>query len=342
MVEFENVIMNVNGLKAILNLPDAPKGEDIVHGLPHYNPQTFYRVDDYPACPTSWMNGSSKAGSFFFPLYLNRHLWLDFTQNSSNPKYVAIVISVQGINPVTGQPSKILRLEQYKDNCPIHNIPFKGERLCESCNYRWPPKNYLSSSVDTPLWIDGWRLEPGKIRGFLITEEMIKGVAAQLIGDERVWAIGVAFYLSRNPRPVPPFFPRPSGISTTMGMEGPLFSDATKPVLPPFPSPYVDSSSQIPSTMGASESILERYPRKKSINPIQESSKIEIAAGAKIAQDLDKSDTLALTDYDDEPVAMMFINYCSIADFNTIIAGGKSPAAMNTEGFLQNLQTGNP
>ncbi len=87
----------------------------------------------------------------------------------SHDHHVAIVLSVQGVNPITGQQTKKLRLEQYREKCPVHDCEFGHDRFCKECEYKWPAQNYLTTT-STPsgqLWIDGWRAQDGKIAGFL-------------------------------------------------------------------------------------------------------------------------------------------------------------------------------
>lgn len=195
--------MQINGLTCTLNLPEAPKGEG-VHALPPYARREVYSVDDWEGCPANWMHGSAKAASYFVGVEPGRHLWLDFNENWGDKHDVAIVISVQGINPVTGKKTDTIRLEQYREKCPVHDKAFGADRFCADCGYRWPAQNYLATA-STPmglLWVDGWRADGERIRGFLISEETMSGVAAQLIGNDRVYAIGIAFYRSKQPKPV--------------------------------------------------------------------------------------------------------------------------------------------
>lgn len=214
---FCNLFMEVNGLKCQINLPNAPEGKGI-HNLPPYAARPVYKVDEFPACPTNWMHGSAKASSYFFPVGKGKHMWFDFNDNRSHTHHLAIVMSIQGINPITGQQSKILRLEQYREKCPVHtNEDFKQDRFCEKCDFKWPSQNYMTT-VSTPgglLWVDGWRTAAETIRGFLITAETMKGIATQVIGEDRVWAIGVAFYLSKEPKPSRP---AGSGLLRSAGM----------------------------------------------------------------------------------------------------------------------------
>jgi hypothetical protein len=209
--------MEVNGLFAEFNMPPAiksktiknAKGEEIEvkHGLPPYGRRKVFEVDKYPACPTNWMHGSSKASSYFVPIKEEHGMWLDFNRNKNHTHDVAIVISIQGVNPITGQKTDTLNLEQYKENCPVHNVPFKQGRFCEECKYEWPKQNYLCTTGQPWgfLWLDGFRKANGQVRQYIFTEEEAKGVAKNIIGKDRVFAIGVGFYLSKNPKPKPVF-----------------------------------------------------------------------------------------------------------------------------------------
>jgi hypothetical protein len=198
----KNYMMEVNGMKAAINTPEALEGENVFN-LPPYEPKTPNVVDEYKACPENWMHGSDKASSYFVSVQKDRGLWFDFTPNEDHTHHVAVAISVQGVNPVTGQKCTALRLEQYKKQCPIHKVDFQQDRYCPECGYKWPAQNYISTTTGQPLWLDGFRNENGRVRQYIITEEEIKGIASQTIGDDRVWAIGFAFYLSKQPKPRP-------------------------------------------------------------------------------------------------------------------------------------------
>jgi len=161
--------MRVNGLVASINTPHALKSEFIltcecgnswttnpdpsrrgktcpkckskkitvkekINDLPPHDEQPAYIVDEYPACPEDWMHGSTTAGSYFVPTKTGRGMWFDFTGNMSNRHHVAIVISVQGINAITGHPTnkkEWLGLQQIKNKCPIHNCKLGHNRYCE-------------------------------------------------------------------------------------------------------------------------------------------------------------------------------------------------------------------
>ena len=235
--------MTVNGLTCSLNAPPAldirknSRGEETQHGLPPHNERPAYKVDEYPACPSSWMHGSNKAGSYFVAIEEGQGMWLDFNPCAKSKYHVAVVISVQGVNPITGQKSDKLRLEQYKECCPVHeNEKFKQDRFCEKCGFAWPAQNYLATT-GTPVryfWLDGFRNADGTVRQYIFTAEEMKGVASQIIGKDRVFAIGIAFYLSKKEKPVKEESPaRGSWIYATPQAMG--FSDP-----PPVDDLYID------------------------------------------------------------------------------------------------------
>jgi len=52
--------------------------------------------------------------------------------------------------------------------------------------------------------LDGFRSEDGTIRQYVFTEKESRGVAAAIIGKDRVQALGISFFLSKTQRPQPP------------------------------------------------------------------------------------------------------------------------------------------
>jgi len=198
-------------LKCVFNMPEKIKSEfnseeEMAHFLPPYAPADVYPVDEYEACPTNWMNGSDVTSSYFVGVKEDHGMWLDFNECFYHTHDVAVVISIQGINPITGQKmvaEKALKLEQYHKKCPIHKVNFKQDRYCEKCGFKWPGQNYLSTT-GTPemmMWLDGFRTPEGKVRQYIFTEDKMRGVANQLIGEARVFAIGIAYYLSKHKKP---------------------------------------------------------------------------------------------------------------------------------------------
>jgi hypothetical protein len=130
-------------------------------------------------------------------------MWLDF--NDMHTLYdVAIVISIQGVNAITGLETEDVILEQYKEECPKHKTKFGPHRYCEKCGFRWPKQNYLCSTGQPlgQLWIDGFRAADGFVRQYILSEDKMKGVACNIIGEsKRVHAIGLSFFLSKSQKP---------------------------------------------------------------------------------------------------------------------------------------------
>jgi hypothetical protein len=209
-MSIKNKTMTVNGLGVRFNMPAAVKpriinGKEVPSGLPPHAPVTPYAVDEYPACPTDWMPGSSKAGSFFVGVQEGKGVWLDFNDCASHTHHVAAIVSVQGVNPITGMKQDKMQLEQYADKCPKHDEPFKSDRFCEKCGYSWPAQNYITTAA-TPqpyFWLDGFRNAVGQVKQYIVTAEESKGVAAQILKKDRVFAIGIAFFLSKEAKPQP-------------------------------------------------------------------------------------------------------------------------------------------
>jgi len=345
-----NQTMIVNGLSCIVNLPNAPKGGG-THRLPPGHPINTYKVDEFPGCPTDWMNGSSKASSYFFPIEVGKHMWLDFNMNINHTHHIAIVLSIQGINPITGLPSKILRLEQYHDKCPKHDIDFKQDRFCEKCDDKWPAQNYMTTTSCPRglFWIDGFR--SGKnVRGFLITEEVTKGIAAQMIGEDRVWAIGIAFYLSKKEKPASS---SPLRAMSSMGISGMgmssmsadmSFADSVSPDYQVGKQQWLSQDGAPRNSISGETKTcgMDSVPKMRSRQAMNvEVAKVEIAAGAEIAQELSYPDPEALDFYQDEPAGIIYGNYCLMDNFEKIMGIGVKDLTAGGKGFMKDLNIGN-
>ena len=196
--------MGKNNLFCGLNTPEAlisKEGEEeISHRLPPYAKRKSLLVDEYSLCPSNWMKSEGKLTSYFAPIKEGNGMWLDFNKCWENKYDVAIVVSVQGINPITGLPCNDAQLEQYIEECPKCKEKFGLNRLCKKCGYVWPKQNYICTT-STPygnLWIDGFRAADGIVRQYILTQEKIRGVASNIIGEDRVYAIGVSFFLSKK------------------------------------------------------------------------------------------------------------------------------------------------
>lgn len=213
--------MESNGFFCGLNMVDALKsreneGGEISHELPPYNWRASFLVDEYPSCPENWMRSSGRMSSYFVPVKEGNGIWLDFNKNSNHNYHVAIVVSIQGVNAITGLPCNDPQLEQYIDECPVHKTAFGHNRLCEKCGFKWPKQNYISTtstSLDR-LWIDGFRAANGIVQQYILTEKTMRGVASNVIGSNRVYAIGISFFLSKNPKPINSAIYKSSSVSS--------------------------------------------------------------------------------------------------------------------------------
>lgn len=379
-----NTEMSVNGYKATLHLPKAvrrvinPDGTEAIAALPPGAPRPAFVVDEYPACPTGWMHGSGNASSYFIPIEAEHGMWLDFNANVYNTHHVALVISVQGINPVTGLKADPIRLEQYRNNCPIHNVAFTQDRFCAECKRKWPAQNYIATT-GTPngyLWLDGFMTEEGVVRQWFFTEEEAKGVAAQLIKQERVHAIGIAIYRSKAPKPpvtrqiLRGSYSLYSG-DITIGCAGASWNKLSSPSyecqnlasVEQFSMGCNDGAFINNSTSGLEKEIKTGGPipttphkashlnsklilgsrktrglNRESAEIEKNAKKIEVGAGARINQTI-YQDPENLDFWEETPVGFIYINYCQNEDAKKILAAGRRED--KTEGFLDGLKLSN-
>lgn len=201
--------MSVNGFTAALHMPQAlasrhSGGVEVDQGLPPYAPRLAYKVDDIAAAPEDWQRSQPPiAASYMTAVKVGHGAWLDFNGNRNHEYDVAIQVSVQGINAISGLKVDGFGLNQYNEICPRHQVRLGHDRFCGSCNYRWPAQDYLTTAAEGSagcLWLDGFRAADGTVRQFVFTGEEGRGVAEQLLGEERSFSIGVAFYRSVRPR----------------------------------------------------------------------------------------------------------------------------------------------
>jgi len=374
-------LMTINGLAAEINTPTALQG-DSLHSLPPHAQVAAFVVDEYPACPDVWEHGSDKASSYFVSLEAGKGMWFDFTHNQHNKYHVAIVISVQGVNPITGKPITELCLVQHQKQCPIHKVDFQQDRYCPKCNYKWPAQNYIATTTgEIHLWLDGFRSEDGEIRQYIISEEQARGIAKQIEDRDpefkRVWAIGFAFYLSKDPKPTPPTTPVRMASnwqvgSSTMGL-GRSFTSLDSynsrhyHAVPNTPTKsYIqspESQNELHSnldTPGSNSckttapvnrgSVLKRAGMgKRSIGalstapmrPIEkvvEKTKLEVGAGARINQDIG-IDPNPIDFWQEEPAGMIYVNFTDPDTLKQILDAGKRQDAI--DGALNEMKVGN-
>lgn len=350
--------MSVNDLCCIFNMPQALKsqineGKEVSQGLPPHAPRKAFKVDEYD-CPTSWMHGSSLANSYFVPVVSERGMWLDFNQNAGHRHHLAILISVQGLNPLDGQSlvDGAMHLRQYKHKCPVHDVEFGADRFCEKCGYKWVPQNYLATT-GTPtglLWLDGFLASDGVVRQYYFTEEEAKGVAHQVLGAEKkVYSIGIAFYLSKEPKPVVKYDSYRGGSSVYSmnacfgGLESmqdcepaALSMSVSKNASKQHTNSNVTRSLKR-TKLGATASVDSESSFEDFIDTTQKM--LEIGAGAKIDQKV-YADPNDIDFWQDKPAGVLYINYCSVEQATSILKKGQKDRTKKGEGFLAGLNTG--
>jgi hypothetical protein len=353
MDEFDNYsdsVMTVNGLTCTLHMPEMlaprykknPDGtesrEEIPQGLPRYAPRRAFKVDEYE-CPPNWEHGSSLAGSYFVPVQAGRGLWLDFSSNRQHTHDVAVVVSIQGVNPITGasQVDGDIRLEQYRTQCPKHNKDFKQDRFCEECGYKWAGQNYLSTtSPGYSLWIDGVMTQDGEIRQYYFTEEEAKGFAHQVISKEKkVYAIGVAFYLSKEEKPKVTYS-HTSFTYNSLEMYG-----STYPMYGIQPKYLCNISTAVSlcSARGAGGQMMSDCDDGGGLESFGGQKSLDIALGSKINQKI-YDDPKELSYWQEKPAGFIYVNYCPMNEVKNILLRGKKDLTNGGEGFLKGLKVG--
>jgi hypothetical protein len=348
--------------------------------LPPGFPVEPYVVDEYLGCPTNWMHGSDISSSYFLEVVAGSGMWLNFNNCYNHTHEVAIVISIQGINPITGQKmigKNRLRLEKYNKKCPIHNVDFEQDRFCPKCGYKWPSQNYIATT-GTPqgfLWIDGFRNKDGSVRQYIFTEEELKGVASQKIGKERVFAIGIAFYLSKEKKQkylgsidrredlLPSY---PTSIFEYWGTETNTphcywasssdsgYSNYSKDfeirdnkylnkksgfrAVQAYSFSEVLNNNNIVPNKFYNKTISKKQEKVIKLKPIKPVKKLEIGAGSLIKQ-IVYIDPKEIDFWEEKPAGMIYINYSDKESIRNIIEMGKREESK--EGFLKGIELAN-
>lgn len=182
-----------NGYSAQLMEAERLKG-DRLHALPPGRPISAIPIHCLPGAPEGWIRDP---GSYVVKVNKECGLWFDWRGNDEFN--TAVVPTVKGMNPITGMQTENVFMQQYREKCPKHDIPFAHGLYCEKCGYKWPAQNYVSNP--NILWWDGFRQADGSVRQFFFTEEDMKDVASAIIGKENtVPAFGFAFYRCTNDR----------------------------------------------------------------------------------------------------------------------------------------------
>lgn len=356
-------------LMATKRLPD--------HGRPHALPPgehvPVYPVDALPGCPEDWMRGQ---GSYVCPVAPDWGLWFNFTQNDAHS--TAVLMSVKGMNPITGQKLEGLGLEKYQSKCPVHNIDFKGELFCEKCNYKWPPQSFVS--YPNTLWWDGFRQPDGTVRQFFFSEDEKRDIASAVIGKQNtVPAFGFAFYQTKEPR-----FKMSRGMtrggnmkykSSGPGGQSVGFSSLSSAVYGISYNANTNSTNYAAKEQSLTSSLMDfsgvepcsampdmgfdsdepsvlcfsPEPEVKTSSVLRgmqvnctkrvEKKDVAVGAGAQIQQDL-LSDSLELEKWKKEPTAIIRLYFVFREEFGQIIGKGLLDLEGKKQGYLDGLPVG--
>jgi hypothetical protein len=180
-----------------------------------------------------------------------------------------------------------------------------------------------------------------------------------------VFAIGIAFYLSKQPKPPPaPVVMRGGGY---MGAAGSGWNHTQKRYMSSLnehlcsgggaqsamnPADIMSQGMTSPKTpsgevptsgggieFGASAGDVLDYAAP----PEVETKSVEVGAGAKIHQQLCfPDDSNPAEFYQEKPAALIYANYCLPDDFKRIMEAGAADRTKGGEGFLSGLNKGNP
>jgi hypothetical protein len=208
-------MMSVGAFQAQVHLPVGAvsrhdsRGREIVQQLPPYALAQVHRVDDCMNAPLSWQRSSSDVSVYVVGVKEGDGMWLYFDPSSRLDRHFAVIANMQGINAITCLPASDTTLVQYRHRCPVHETPFMGSnRFCGDCGFEWPAQSYIASASNAPRWIDGFRVTgangrpSGEVRQFLFTSDTSRGVAANLIGNDRTFNLKFSFFEGpQKPRP---------------------------------------------------------------------------------------------------------------------------------------------
>jgi hypothetical protein len=366
--------MEVGGYTATLQRARRLVDRGSPHQLPSGTPVPVYPVDMFPGCPDEWNRG---AGSFVCPVDADWGLWFDWTKN--NELNTAILTSVKGMNPVTGQKIDSLSLAKYVEKCPVHDVDFEGDqRLCPKCGYKWPTQSYVSHP--NTLWWDGFRQPDGTVRQFFFSEDEKRDIAGLVLGKENVMpAFGFAFFKTKQERVPPRREETPRGLSKgpylgwtteysygggepvygSAGLSKGLSADFDEPdelfalggeesFLPDSSEPKITcSTGPTGQTAGGTKSFrggprkrrAGRAATKRLLRSAGPVKEVAVGAGAEIRQDL-KADPLSPDGWKDKPEALIRLYFVFEPQFKDIVDKGIHDVDGSPEGFMKDLPTG--
>jgi len=338
--------MEIGSFKASLMKAKRLKG-DRVHGLPPGDRVDVFPIGALPGCPEGWVRA---AGTYVCPVDADWGLWFDFTMNDAYN--TAIIPSVKGMNPITGQKIEHISMEQYRDKCPIHGTEFSHDRYCEKCDYKWPPQNYVCHP-DT-LWWDGFRSPDGNVRQFFFTDEEKKDIASLVIGKENtVPAFGFVFYQTKNPRNIRPpkylrgdptfFSPLHTPQQWNISYGGVKYGAGGSAAGSSSESYTISHSAEVASQgfLKSVDSYVE--PKRSALGYGKEKQSVKdvsVGGGARINQKL-SPDPLALDAWTEKESGLIRLYFVFEEQFRQIVEkGGIKDISGTEEGYLSGLPLG--
>jgi hypothetical protein len=348
--------MSYKGFKAKIMRAQRLTGTG-VHGLPPGTGIEVFPVDAFEEPLSHWIKGS---GNYVVPVDADWGLWFDFTMNDQ--MNTAVLLSIKGMNPVTGQRTNGFGLERYQEKCPIHGENFKDGLFCEKCNYKWPEQNYIA--YPNTLWWDGFRSSDGKVRQFFFTEDLEKSIPELVIGKEdTIPAFGFAFFKPKITRESikqiargfsgSNYYTYSSG-NIGIGVESPTQKLDIQHIYLSNSSPvccdsFQDQSVNYCSTLGETKysnslgklsSFQSSSLKTMSLRSAKRiNQEVGVGAGAEISQSL-TVDPLKVSDWEDEPSSIMRLYFVFVEQFEDIKKKGMKDLTGQKEGFLSGLPVG--
>jgi hypothetical protein len=169
----------------------------------------MYRVSDYKSgCPDNW-----RPDGFFFPIYRQEAMWINFGRTTGNEPR-ALIVGAGNINAISGKPfdpSKNKLEGTAREDGALGQVSSLDVRLDDKQNY---------IAVPPQRWIDGWKGPDGKVYQF-VAAEMGSGetVEAQITGEETVGGIQLIVYTPKAGQHLIPVS-RPRPFIESSGFEG--------------------------------------------------------------------------------------------------------------------------
>lgn len=369
-----SLTMKVGKFQATLMRAERLPDRGHPHSLPPGSPISVIPVDRLPGVPKSWIGGP---GSYVCPVDSECGLWFDWTMNDK--LNTAVLASVKGMNPITGQKIESLALNQYQEKCPVHDVEFKGEdRFCPKCDYKWPPQNYVCSP--NTLWWDGFRQPDGTVRQFFFTDEEKRDIASIVIGKKNtVPAFGFAFYEPKKRREEPKIESNPwyfyggtysmgtgpnynNNYNYQIGMPKDSVNDNTfddghvntvflnnagsggsscNSGYGPVSADCAGPNEKIGPVSARSADPGEKILERKlkAFNASPVPKEVSVGGGAEIKQDL-MADTLSVKDWKKKPSALMRLYFVFEDQFAEILKGGIVDLDGKDGGYLDGLPVG--